>query len=99
MSIQSYIENLRAKPEHVRRRHAFWYSLSATVVVFVFWLASFGIVSDKAKGTVAQVVEKVDTPAGSMLAAVGDFFVDIKDIVLGPKKVIYSNVEATPGGR
>ncbi|MFA6404465.1 MAG: hypothetical protein WCW03_00435 [Candidatus Paceibacterota bacterium] len=99
MSIQSYIENLRTKPEHVRRRHAFWYSFGVTFVIFAFWISSWTTLGNTTKGVVTKAVDKVETPAQSLIAGVGSFFVDIKDIVFGPKKIIYSEVEAVPGNR
>lgn len=97
MSLQSYIENLKQRPEHVRRRYAFGVSLGVTAIIFAFWLASFSVIGNAAKGTVAQVMGRVETPTQSMVAAVGSFFTDLKDIVLGPKKIQYSEVEVLPG--
>ncbi len=99
MSFQSYLENLRGRPEHIRRQYAFWASFGVTAVIFVFWLASFSVVGNAAKGTIAQTVERIETPAQSLVASVGSFFGDIKDIVFGPKKIEYSSVEAVPGNR
>lgn len=99
MSFQSYLENLRGKPDHIRRQYAFWTSFGMTAVIFVFWLASFSVVGDAAKGTIAQTVERVETPAQSLVASVGSFFGDVKDIVFSPKKIEYSSVEAAPGNR
>ena len=99
MSIQSYIENLRTKPEHVRRQHAFWYSFGITAVIFAFWLGSFGSLSIGAKTAVATAVDKAGTPAQSLVAGVGAFGSDIWHIITGPKKVTYSEVIVTPGNK
>ena len=97
MSFQSYLENLRAKPEHVRKQYAFWSSLSVSVVIFAFWLASFSSIGSASRGAVASAVGKVGSPGQSMIAAVGSFFTDIRDIVFGPKKITYSTVQVSPG--
>lgn len=95
MSLQDHIENLRAKPEHIRKRYSFSISLGITAIIFAFWLSSFGNHSNDA---VASAVNKIGTPGHSMIAGVGSFFVDIKDIIFGPKKVNYtSNIEVKPG--
>jgi len=97
MSIETYLENLRAKPEHIRRRFAFWTSLGFTAIIFLFWLSSFTAIGDNAKETVSKVVDKAGTPAQSLVASVGSFFVDIKDMIFGPKKIDYSAVEVSAG--
>ncbi|MDO8655621.1 MAG: hypothetical protein Q7K45_00130 [Nanoarchaeota archaeon] len=97
MSIESYIENLRGKPAHIRKRYAFWTSFGITMVIFAFWLSSFSVFSNKTQEVVATALNKTGTPAQSLIAGVGSFFTDIKDIAFGPKKIKYSSVEVTPG--
>ncbi len=95
----SHIEDLRAKPEHIRKKVAFWYSFGITAVIFAFWLTSFTPIGSQTKGTIAQAVNNAGTPAQTLVASVGSFFGDIRDIVFGPKKITYSTVEVTPGNR
>ena len=97
MNFQAKLENLRAKPEHIRRRYAFWTSLGLTAIIFVFWLASFSSWGASSSEVVANVVEKSGTPAQSLLAGVGSVFTDLSDIIFGPKKVEFSSVEVLPG--
>ncbi len=99
MSIQTRLEGLRAKPERVRTRIAFWSSFGITAVIFMFWLASFTSIGTPASGAIASAVDKAGAPAQSLLASVGDFFLDIKDLFLGPKKIEYAEVEVTAGER
>ncbi len=99
MSLLSHIESLRAKPEHVRRSVAFWYSFGITAIIFSFWLASFSPIGYATKGVVAQAVSNAGTPAQSLIAGVGSFAGDIRDIIFGPKKITYSSVQVTPGNR
>ncbi|MBU6426978.1 hypothetical protein KGQ27_01935 [Patescibacteria group bacterium] len=99
MSFQSYLDNLREKPEHIRRHYAFWTSLGVTATIFAFWLASFTTLGNSTKDAVARVVNNTETPAQSLVASVGAFFGDIKDMVFGPKKINYSTVEVSPGER
>ena len=42
-NIENYIADLRGKPEIVRKRIAFFSSLGFTALIFVFWMASYGI--------------------------------------------------------
>lgn len=96
-NIQKHIENLRAKPEHIRKQIAFWASLAVTLIIFAFWLGSITGVNNSAGAAVAEAVGRAGSPAGSMLAGVGSFFKDIKEIIFTPKRVTYSTVEARPG--
>ena len=101
MTFQAYLENLKNKPEHVRRRYAFGWSLGLTAVVFMFWLASFGNLGVKAgaQSAVASAVSKVSSPGQSLVAGVGAFAGDIWSMVTGPRKVTYSTVEVLPGNK
>jgi hypothetical protein len=99
MVFEQTLENLRAKSEHVRKRIAFWTSFGITAIIFVFWLASFSITSTTAKSTVAVAVAKADSPAKSLIAGVGSFFVDIKEMIFGAKKIIYKEVHVRAGDK
>ncbi len=99
MDINAHLDNLRSKPEHIRRRYAFWTSLGITAVIFAFWAASFTAIGDTSKSAVASVVDKAQSPAQSMTASVGSFFADIKDILFGPRRVTYTNIQVAPGNK
>ena len=99
MSIFTHIENLRSKPEHVRRQAAFWYAFGITAIIFAFWISSWTTLGNTAKSTITQAVDRAGTPAQSFIAGVGSLALDIKDIVFGPKKISYSSVEVMPGKR
>jgi hypothetical protein len=99
MTIQAYLENIRAKPDHVRQKIAFWSAFGLTAVIFAFWLASFSFVGAPAKATVASAVSEAGAPGQSMVASVGGFFGDIKDLFFGTKTVTYSDIEVTPGNK
>ncbi len=97
MAIQTTLDNLRAKPEHVRKRIAFWSSLGVTLVIFAFWSASFSLSSTTVQGSMAAAVAETDTPGESLIAGVGNFFMDIKEMIFGAKKITYSEAIVTPG--
>ena len=99
MKIHSHLALLRSKPEHVRRRVAFWASFGITALIFVFWLASFSAVGLPASSSVAKALGEVNTPAQSMVAAVGSLAGNLKDRIFGPKKVEFSTVEVMAGER
>ncbi len=96
-SLQTHLENLRARPEHIRRRIAFTGALAITLVVFVFWLASFTAMVTGRPNPVSAAVSRVESPGQSLIASVGAVFYDLKDLVFGPKKVTYSSVVVSPG--
>ncbi len=97
MTLEAYLENLKAKPEHTRKKYAFWTSFGITAVIFAFWIASFTSWGSTSSQAVAQVVDRAGSPGSSMIAGVGSFFGDIKDMIFGPKKITYSAVEVKPG--
>ncbi|MES2314897.1 MAG: hypothetical protein V4524_03120 [Patescibacteria group bacterium] len=97
MSIQTHIENLRSKPEHVRKQIAFWSAFGITLVIFTFWIASFTSVGKNTQQAVAHAVEQAGTPAQSLTASVGGFFGDIKDLIFKPRVVTYTDIQVAPG--
>lgn len=89
---------MRQKPVHVRRRYAFGVSFGITSVIFLGWMASYGISSspvlaDKTNG------DKIDTPVSSLTASAIGAFKDMKGMVFGSNKTEYSSIEVTGGGR
>ncbi|MFA6459280.1 MAG: hypothetical protein WCV79_02715 [Candidatus Paceibacterota bacterium] len=99
MSLLSHIENLRSKPEHVRKAVAFWYSFGFTAIIFMFWLGSFTSLGTATKGTISDAVDHVGTPAESLVATAGSAYEGIKDLFFGPKEIKYAPVDAIPGKR
>lgn len=99
MSFQTTLENLRTKPAHIRSRIAFWSSFGITAVIFMFWLASFSVTGSPAKGAIASAVDKAGSPTQSLLAGVGGFFLDVKEMIFGAKKIQYAEVEVSAGDR
>ena len=97
MSLQSFIDNLSQKPEHIRKRYSFLISFTITAIIFTFWISSFSLPNSSTDQNLANVINKVDKPGQSLIAGVGSLFTDVKDIVFGPKKVTYSSVEVVPG--
>ena len=97
MSFSTYLENLRAKPEHVRKHFAFWTSFGVTAVIAAFWLASFTGINIGAESAVSSAVAKAGTPAQSLVAGVGAFGGDIWSMLTGPKKISYAEIQVSPG--
>ena len=97
MSIQSHIENLKTKPEHIRKQIAFWSAFGITFVIFAFWVASYTTAGKNAEQSITQAVAQAGTPAQSLVASVGGFFGDIKDLVFKPRTVTYTDIVVTPG--
>lgn len=100
MTFQSYLENLRAKPDHIKRRIAFWTSFSFTAIVFMFWISSFSALGSSPAGQqVADVFDARYTPAQSLIAGVGSLFDTLRDSIFGAKKIEFSTVEVLAGDR
>jgi hypothetical protein len=101
----NYINNLKTKPEHIRKRFAFMFASTFTIIVFAGWVASFGLVNNS---TLSKNTDKksnqninIDRPVSSLSAtAIGEWS-DIKSIFFGSNKVEFSNdsIEVLPGNR
>lgn len=93
-----YIENLKTKPEHVRRKHAFAISFSFTMIVFVGWIASYTLDSSPIltqKDENGKTV--VEAPVSSMSASIIGAYNDVKNIIFNSNKVEYNSIEITAG--
>lgn len=92
-TVVSYIEGLRERPEHIRRKAAFWWALGITAVVLVFWLATFSVTGDAVRSSAASVASRVSSPAASLVAGTGALANDVWRSLMGPKKVSFSAAE------
>ncbi|HEY4503632.1 MAG TPA: hypothetical protein VJJ28_00785 [Candidatus Paceibacterota bacterium] len=109
--IESHIERLREKPDHIKKRIAFLASFSITAIIFIFWLASFGVKSSSVivEDTLAKSESPISSLSSSLLAGVGDavkgvrgVFIYAKELFLGANKAEYSAsdmIEVIPGKR
>ncbi|MEK7463975.1 MAG: hypothetical protein AAB610_02545 [Patescibacteria group bacterium] len=96
--MNDYIENLKQKPEHVRKRFAFMVAFSFTFIVFAGWMASYGL---KSSPVLADKDSTVDAPVSTLTASVKGAYEDVKNIIFGSNKVEYSGdfIEVTGGKR
>ena len=92
--VENHIVRMREKPIHVRKQYAFLVSLAVTLIIFGFWIASFGVQTV----TSAQGIQ-TPSPLSSLTAGVGDGFTYVKELFFGANKTTYSsdNVEVTGG--
>jgi hypothetical protein len=97
MSIHSHIEHLKTKPEHIKKQIAFWSAFGITFVIFAFWVASYTAAGKNAEQSVTHAVAQAGSPAQSLVASVGGFFGDIKDLMFKPRTVTYTDIQVTPG--
>jgi len=97
MAIEAYLDNLRTKPEHVRRRFAFWWALALTALIAIFWFGSITGFSLSKNAAVASATQKISSPGQALVAGIGSLGKDVWELVFGPKKVVYSEVEVLPG--
>ena len=63
----------------------------------MFWLASFTTSMATPRNAVTEAVAQAGAPGESLIAGVGGFFTDIKEILFGTKKITYTEVEVSPG--
>ncbi len=92
--VEKHIERVREKPDAHKKRYAFFVSGGITVVIFLFWLASFNI-----GGNTSAVAAQVKSPVSSVTASAADAFGYIKDVIFGANKTDYSsdNIEVVAG--
>lgn len=72
-------------------------SFGITAIIATFWVLSFTSVGTRTQGTISAAVNNAGTPAQSLVASVGDLFVDVKNMFFKPKTVQYQSIEVTPG--
>lgn len=101
-----YINKLKTKPEHIRKRYAFTFSFFFTFVVFAGWIASYGLVSNpvltnKEQKSDSKSKVTIDQPVSSLTATAIGAWDDIKSVFFGSNKVEFSNdsIEVLPGNR
>ena len=78
---------MREKPNHEKKRYAFFVSLSFTAIIFVFWMASFGFGGTAAK----QASVEVQSPLESVTASAGNAFDYVRDMIFGGNKKAYNS--------
>jgi hypothetical protein len=99
--MMEHIENMRTKPEHVRRRYAFLVSFSISALILVGWIASYGFsTSPVLTQKNADGDSVVEAPVSSLTASAFGAFSDIKSIFFGSNKTEYNGeIEVTGGKR
>ncbi|MDP3962590.1 MAG: hypothetical protein Q8Q03_01870 [bacterium] len=96
--VENHIEKMREKPEHVRKQYAFLTSLGVTMIIFMFWVASFSGSFALDSAVVATEKAEVKSPISSLTANVGDAFGYVKDMIFGANQAKYeSEIEVVPG--
>lgn len=91
--ITNYIDTLKTKPEHVKRRFALTVSSVVTGLIIIGWIASYGITSTP------TVADSTDAPVSSLTASVGNIYNDLKSMIFGSNKAEFGAIEVTPGNR
>lgn len=93
-----YINNLKTKPDHIKKRFAFVVSFAVSFLIFAGWIASYGLSSSP---VLADKDSSVESPVSSLTASVGNIFSDIKNFFLGSNEAEYSadSITVEPGNR
>lgn len=102
----NYINNLKSKPEHIRRRFAFLVASSFTFIVFMGWITTIQLgdtvkVADETDSNSKTQEIAVDTPVTTLSATAINAWNDVKSIFLGSNKAKFDNnlIEVLPGKR
>jgi hypothetical protein len=94
-----HIENMKTKPEHIRKRYAFVVSSSVSILIFAGWMLSYSFNSNPVVADKKSDV-KIESPATSLTASVVGAWEDIKNIFKNGNKVEYSSqLEVSAGKR
>lgn len=93
-----YIEKIKTKPEHVKRRFAFMVSFAISFMIFAGWIASY---SFKSSAIIAKDNTLIDKPVSSLTASVIGVYDDVKNIFFGSNKSEYSSdvIQISGGNR
>ncbi len=100
--MKRHLDNLRAKPDHVKRNIAFGTSLSITAIIFVFWVVSLTVQAPSISASNDEAPMGVESPFSSMSASIGDAWNSMKDVFSGYGKDPSQSadaIEAFPGSR
>lgn len=82
-----YIENLKTKPVHVRKRFAFLTAFSVSALILAGWIGSYTL---KSSPILAEGKSKIEAPVSSLTASVGSLFGDIKNFFTSSNTTEYS---------
>lgn len=94
-----HIENMRSKPEHIRKRYSFFVSFSISALIFVGWIASYGFHKSPVLTDSSDSKSKVEAPASALTASVSGLFDDLKSMFSGSNKVEYNSQIEVKGGK
>lgn len=96
--MKKYIEALKQKPEHIRRRFSYIFASIFTILILLGWIISHNFDSSK---FISKAGNKISTPISSLSASAVAIYDDIKDIIFGSNIAEYNadNIEITAGKR
>jgi hypothetical protein len=99
--MKRHLENLRAKPDKMKRQIAFLTSAGITAVIALFWIVSISIQSSSAVVSAQASSVQVNSPVSALTANVFDVFSGIKSYFFGPSKSSNpaAGLEVVPGVR
>ena len=97
MSLQSYLAELKDKPEAHRRQVSLWVSLSITALVAVIWAVGFRYLSVGNDQTATKTAQ-ANSPIKEISTAIGGSLGQIIDNVTGAKSTFLQGVSNTDAG-
>ena len=74
-TLAQHLHHIRQKPNHVKRHIAFWTSLGITIVIVLFWMASFSLNNNS---SVTATTANVESPWHAMSASMSDAWTSFK---------------------
>jgi hypothetical protein len=95
--IENHIENMRQKPDHVKKQYAFGVSLAFTVIILFVWVSTHTLSLDPE----AAALAKKQAPLKTLTASAGDAFTGtfgyFKSLFGGNKVEYVDPIEVVPG--
>ncbi|MEK7184981.1 MAG: hypothetical protein AAB683_02510 [Patescibacteria group bacterium] len=92
MNIIQFIENMKEKPEYIRKRFAFILSFSFSSLLFIGWIVSYNFTESSVltdKNNLNNSI--VESPVSSITASVLNGLNGIKNIFTGTNKIEYKS--------
>ena len=103
--MNNYFENLKSKPDHLKKRFSFIIAFSFSALILIGWITSYSFIplsNQKAESLDnSEYVSSIDTPASSLSASVINAWNDFKSLIFDSNKVEFSkdDIKVEAGGR
>ncbi|MES3031357.1 MAG: hypothetical protein V4697_03000 [Patescibacteria group bacterium] len=83
-----YIEDLKTKPVHIRKRFAFLTAFSFSALILAGWIGSYTL---KSSPILAEGKSQIEAPVSALTASAGSLWGDIKNFFKSSNETEYSS--------